>query len=155
MEKNNNINANRGCYIFIRDEFYICKLKVQNMNLNLVWIIQIGNREKKIKIKKRKRQTCALAQKHPGRPIYAFPRSTPQLPGRARAVDAWWDPVVSHTPPERARRSMSCGPLMTVVSSTTDHANIRNPTSLGRRKLRVPQPWILLVEVPSILLVIR
>ena len=39
----NNINANRGCYIFIRDEFYICKLKVQNMNLNLVWIIQIGN----------------------------------------------------------------------------------------------------------------
>jgi hypothetical protein len=52
MEKNNNINANRGCYIFIRDEFYICKLKVQNMNLNLVWIIQIGNREKKIKIEK-------------------------------------------------------------------------------------------------------
>jgi hypothetical protein len=37
----------------IRDEFYICKLKVQNMNLNLVWIIQIGNREKKIKIEKR------------------------------------------------------------------------------------------------------
>jgi hypothetical protein len=51
--KKNNINANSGCYIFIRDEFYICKLKVQNMNLNLVWIIQIGNREKKIKIEKR------------------------------------------------------------------------------------------------------
>jgi hypothetical protein len=51
--KENNINANSGCYIFIRDEFYICKLKVQNMNLNLIWIIQIGNREKKIKIEKR------------------------------------------------------------------------------------------------------
>jgi hypothetical protein len=50
--KKNNINANSGCYIFIRDEFYVLKLKVQNMNLNLVWIIQIGNREKKIKIEK-------------------------------------------------------------------------------------------------------
>jgi hypothetical protein len=50
-EKKNNINAKSGCYIFIRDEFY--KLKVQNMNLNLVWIIQIGNREKKIKKKEK------------------------------------------------------------------------------------------------------
>ena len=44
-ERKNNINANIGCYIFIRDEFYICKLKFQNMNLKLVWIIQIGNRK--------------------------------------------------------------------------------------------------------------
>jgi hypothetical protein len=44
--KKNNINANNGCYILISDEFYIWKLEVLNMNLNLVWIFQIGKKEK-------------------------------------------------------------------------------------------------------------
>jgi hypothetical protein len=73
--KKNNINAKRGCYIFIRDEFY--KLKVQNMNLILVWIIQIGNREKKIKKKEKIEETCTWAI-FPGRPIFTIPSRAAQ-----------------------------------------------------------------------------
>jgi hypothetical protein len=62
-----------GCYIFIRYEFY--KLKVQNMNLNFVWIIQIGTREKKIKKKEKmekieETRTWAI---FPGWPIFTIP----------------------------------------------------------------------------------